>query len=88
MLFMPATQIYVQMVELEPTPQTPKSPMQKVQAMYNNMINTVKQASPMHRKNSNAQNAFRETPRSETPISRAKPDGSRQTINLHASSRR
>ena len=72
----------LQMVELDPTPETPKSPLQKVQNMYNNMISTVKQASPLHRKRSSAPNPFRETPRSASNV---KPEtGAR--IQLQASS--
>ena len=71
------------MAELEPTPETPKSPMQKVQNMYNNLISTVKQVSPMHRKNSRT--AFRETPRGNSESPRVKSSG-KQTVNINASS--
>ena len=69
--------LLVQMAELEPTPQTPTSPFNKVQQMYNKLIDTVKAASPMHR------GAGRTAFQRDTPSAKA---GS-GAVNLNASSR-
>ncbi len=73
----------LQMAELDPTPETPRTPLEKVQQFYNNLVEKAKAASPLHRRgSSNGRNAFRaDTPTSATPTS-AK-EGNR-TIQLTA----
>lgn len=68
------------MAELEPTPQTPRTPFGRVQQMYNKLVNTVKAASPMHRA------ASRSAFQGETPVS-AKKAGDGGAVQLTASSR-
>lgn len=54
------------MAELDPTPDTPKTPLDKVQLFYNNLVSKAKAASPLHRRQgSNGRNAFK----SDTPTS-------------------
>ena len=48
------------MAELDPTPETPRTPLDKVQQFYNNLVSKAKAASPLHRRTgSNGRNAFK-----------------------------
>ena len=73
--------LLMQMAELDPTPETPRTPLEKVQQFYNNLVEKAKAASPLHRRGaSNGRNAFK----SDTPTS-AKAGGN--TVQLTATSR-
>lgn len=52
--------MYLQMAELDPTPDTPRTPLDKVQLFYNNLVSKAKAASPLARKGGyNGRNAFK-----------------------------
>ena len=71
----------LQMAELDPTPETPRTPLEKVQQFYNNLVEKAKAVSPLHRRGaSNGRNAFK----ADTPTS-AKAGGN--TVQLTATSR-
>lgn len=56
----------LQMAEMDPTPETPRTPLDKVQQFYNSLVEKAKAASPLHRRGgSNGRNAFR----ADTPTS-------------------
>ena len=67
----------MQMAELDPTPDTPRTPMDKVQQFYNSLVSKAKAASPLARKgHSNGRNAFK----SDSPMA------NRNTVQLTARS--
>lgn len=49
----------LQMAELDPTPDTPRTPLDKVQQFYNNLVSKAKAASPLARKGGNGRYAFK-----------------------------
>lgn len=75
------SEVGLQAVELDPTPQTPKTPLDRVQLMYNKLIDSVKAASPMHRRgSSDGRNAFR----SDTPVSAKADKGQSGAVDITA----
>jgi hypothetical protein len=68
----------VQMAEMDPTPETPRTPLDKVQQFYNSLVEKAKAVSPLHRRGtSNGRNAFK----ADTPTSAKEGD---RTIQLTA----